>query len=114
MAGRRSHSGREQRRERAGLYTPNNRCRPEAPLTSLPKLTPVKNVGEDSRRGEGEKGRTTKDKKKNDNKKYKKKIMKRQRGGMVVKAELQLSGACQTKPGALAMIFSEAHEEQES
>lgn len=42
------------------------------------------------------------------------KIMKRQRGGMVVKAEPQLSGACQTKPGALAMIFSEAHEEQES
>lgn len=53
-AGARSHdSVREQRRERAGLYTPNNRCRPEAPLTSLPKLTPVKNVGEDS----GEKGR---------------------------------------------------------
>lgn len=51
----RSHSGREQRRERAGLYTPNNRCRPEAPLTSLPKLTPVKNVGEDS--GERERGR---------------------------------------------------------
>lgn len=54
MAGWRSHSGRKQRRERAGLYTPNNRCRPEAPLTSLPKLTPVKNVREDSReRGRG-------------------------------------------------------------
>lgn len=33
-----------------GIYTPN-RCRPEAPLTSLPKLTPVKNL-EDRRRGE--------------------------------------------------------------
>lgn len=52
-AGRRAHSGTEQRSERVGLYTPNNRCRPEAPLTSLPKLTPVKNVGEDS----GERGR---------------------------------------------------------
>lgn len=71
MARWRSHSGIEHRRERAGLYTPNNRCRPEAPLTSLPKLTPVKNVGEDSGRGEGEKGRTTKDKN-NDNKKNEK------------------------------------------
>lgn len=45
-----------------GVYTPNNRCRPEAPLTSLPKLTPVKNVEEDRRVGKGEKGRTTQDK----------------------------------------------------
>lgn len=44
----------------------------------------------------------------------KKKMLKRQRGGIVVKAEPQLSGAYQTKPEALAMIFSEAHEEQES
>lgn len=54
--------------ERNGLqsvkvYTPNNRCRPEAPLTSLPKLTPVKNVEEDRRVEEGEKGRTSQDKK---------------------------------------------------
>ena len=48
----------------SGVYTPNNRCRPEAPLTSLPKLTPVKNVEEDRRAGEEEKGRTTQDKKK--------------------------------------------------
>lgn len=34
------------------VYTPNNRCRP-APLTSLPKLTPVKNVEEDRRVGGG-------------------------------------------------------------
>lgn len=40
------------------VYTPNNRCRPGTPLTSLPKFTPVKNV-EDRRAGEGEKGRTT-------------------------------------------------------
>lgn len=63
-----SNSGREQREEwaallSAGVYTPNNRCRPEAPLTSLPKLTPVKNVEEDRRVGEGEKGRTTQEKK---------------------------------------------------
>ncbi len=44
------------------VYTPNNSCRPEAPLTSLPKLTPVKNVEEDRRVGEEEKGRTTQDK----------------------------------------------------
>lgn len=45
------------------MYTPNNRCRPEAPLTSLPKLTPVKNVEEeDSRDGEEEKGKTAQDK----------------------------------------------------
>lgn len=44
------------KKEKAGLYTPNNRCRPEAPLTSLPKLTPVKNVEEDSwGRGKGRK-----------------------------------------------------------
>lgn len=53
-----SNSGREKRGEwaallSAGVYTPNNRCRPEAPLTSLPKLTPVKNV-EDRRVGEEE------------------------------------------------------------
>lgn len=54
MAGWMSHSGTEQRKERAGLYTPNNRCRPEAPLTSLPKLTPVKNVGRTVGRGGGE------------------------------------------------------------
>lgn len=34
-----------------GGYTPNNRCRPEAPLTSLTKLTPVKN--DEDRKGEG-------------------------------------------------------------
>lgn len=45
------------------VYTPNNRCRPEAPLTSLPKLTPVKNVEEDRRVEVGEKGRTSQDKK---------------------------------------------------
>lgn len=47
-----------------GVYTPNNRCRPEAPLTSLPKLTPVKNVEEERRVEEGEKGRTSQDEKK--------------------------------------------------
>lgn len=41
-------------------------------------------------------------------------MMKRQRGGMTVKAEPRLSGGCQIKPGALATIFSEAHEVQES
>lgn len=44
------------------VYTPNNRCRPEAPLTSLPKLTPVKNVEDNRRVGGEEKGRTTQDK----------------------------------------------------
>lgn len=62
---------KQRQREKRGsatecwVYTPNNRCRPEAPLTSLPKLTPVKNVEEDRRDGEGEeeeKGRTTQDK----------------------------------------------------
>lgn len=42
------------------VYTPNKRCRPEAPLTSLPKLTPVKNVEEDRRDGGGR--TTTEDK----------------------------------------------------
>lgn len=46
-----------------GCYTPNNRCRTEAPLTSLPKLTPVKN-DEDSK-GEGGKEEQNKIKKKN-------------------------------------------------
>lgn len=41
------------------VYTPNNRRRPEAPLTSLPKLTPVKNVEDNNRvGGGGEKGRS--------------------------------------------------------
>ena len=52
-------SNRDRRKRGVGsatkceVYTPNNRCRPEAPLTSLPKLTPVKNVKEDRRGGEG-------------------------------------------------------------
>lgn len=45
-----------------GGYTPNNRCRPEAPLTSLPKLTPVKN--DEHRKGEGERRNKTRLKKK--------------------------------------------------
>lgn len=47
---------------KCGVYTPNNRCRPEAPLTSLPKLTPAKNAEGNGRVGEEEKGRTTQDK----------------------------------------------------
>lgn len=39
--------------------------------------------------------------------------MERQRDGMMVKAEPQLSGGCQTKLEALATIFSDAHEVQE-
>lgn len=46
-----------------GSYTPNNRCRPEAPLTSLPKLTPVKN--DEDRKREGERRNKTRFKKKN-------------------------------------------------
>lgn len=42
-------------------YTPNNRCRPEAPLTSLPKLTPAKN--DEDRKGEGERRNKTRFKK---------------------------------------------------
>ena len=61
-----SNGKKEQRKEGAalpsvkvgGVYTPNNRCRPEAPLTSLPKLTPVNN--EEDRKGGGEEG-TNKD-----------------------------------------------------
>lgn len=52
-----SISGKERRgvgsATESRVYTPNNRCRPEAPLTSLPKLTPAKNVEEDRRVGEG-------------------------------------------------------------
>lgn len=62
--------------------------------------------------GEGEGKKEEQQKiKNNDNKK---KMMKRQRGGMMVKAEPKLSGGCESKPGALATIFSEAHEVQES
>ena len=43
-SGRREGGGAEK-----GVYTPNNRRRPEAPLTSLTKLTPVKNVGKTGR-----------------------------------------------------------------
>lgn len=67
-----------------GVYTPNNRCRPEAPLTSLPKLTPVKNVEEERRVEEGEKGRTSQDEKKNKNHKDRSR-------GMVVNAGAQLN-----------------------
>ena len=79
-----SNSGREKRGEWAalpsvGVYTPNNRCRPEAPLTSLPKLTPVKNV-EDRRVGEEEK-----------EEQHKIKIIKDRSRGMVVKAGTQLN-----------------------
>lgn len=45
-----------------GGYTPNNRCRPEAPLTSLTKLTPVKS--DENRKGEGERRNKTRFKKK--------------------------------------------------
>lgn len=45
-----------------GGYTPNNRCRPEAPLTSLTKLTPVKN--DENRKGEEERRNKTRFKKK--------------------------------------------------
>lgn len=45
-----------------GSYTPNNRCRPEAPLTSLTKLTPVKN--DENRKGEWERRNKTRFKKK--------------------------------------------------
>lgn len=65
-----SNSSREKRHEwgaltSAGVYTPNNRCRPEAPLTSLTKLTPVKNVEEDKEVGDGKKEGTKQDLKKN-------------------------------------------------
>lgn len=60
------------------VYTPNKRCRPEAPLTSLPKLTPVKNVGEDRRDGGGEQQKI--------------KIIKDRSRGKVVKAGTQLIG----------------------
>lgn len=53
-------------------------------MTSLPKLTPVKNVEEDRRVEEGEKGRTSQGKKK-------KKIIKDRSRGMVVKAGAQLN-----------------------
>lgn len=56
-------------------YTPNNRCRPEAPLTSLPKLTPVKN--DEDRKGEGERGNKTR---------LKKKIIEDRGRGMVFEA----------------------------
>lgn len=63
------------------VYTPNKRCRPEAPLTSLPKLTPVKNVEEDRREG----GRRKEEQ-------YKIKIIKDSSKGKLVKAGTQLIG----------------------
>lgn len=62
------------------VYTPNNRCRPEAPLTSLPKLTPVKNV-EDNRRVGGRRKEEQ----------HKIKIIKDRSKGMMVKAGTQLA-----------------------
>lgn len=74
-----------------GGYTPNNRCRPEAPLTSLPKLTPVKN--DEDRKGEGERRNKTRFKKK-------KKIIKDRSIGMVFEAGVWLNDVYSNKAGA--------------
>lgn len=70
-----------------GGYTPNKRCRPEAPLTSLTKLTPVKN--DENRKGEGERRNKTRFKKK--------KIIRNSSRGMVLEAGTRLNGMYSNK-----------------